>query len=271
MCGRAYAIQQALEPWLSQESTWIERQYVTPVIHAYAFAGPWLSSSQLLLSLQFELFVFGVDKLIDTDATSRREVEEYVESWTIVARGGIPREADRPGVALEKIREQLSESTLWPALGGCWEQLFSATFRGMLEEWDSAAALHDGHAPTFDEYLANSDSCGFRIIRMTDWIASEEAAVRAHLEILMEASWHAEIASRLTNDLRSHAREKDHIDLNAIKLGAAPEQIVARADEARQKMTELLDPLLRRSVPPAVFLDRILRFGNAFYEIADFR
>ena len=90
----------------------------------------------------------------------------------------------------------------------------------MRDEWRIAAELRDGGpAPTWDEYVANADGCGFRFLRVTDWLTREDADLLPHLELLMQAAWEAEVAARLRNDLGTWQREQGLIDLNALRLG----------------------------------------------------
>jgi hypothetical protein len=270
-CARAFLVQQAIKPWLL-DNDWIERGYVGPVTAAYAFAYPWLSVSQLALCVQFELWIFGADKLIDTDATSRADVVDLVARWIRVGQGEVPAVDDPPGLALTDLRRRFAESCLWPTLGERWERLFRRTFEGMIEEWDGAVALMSGRpTPTIAEYLANSDSCGFRLIRLTDWIVSADPSVGHHIRLLTAAAWHAEVSSRLTNDLHTHERERDQIDLNVIKLGYDVDDVVSLIDQETRTVDKVIAPLIDHSIGPAIALQRILRFGNGFYELSDFR
>jgi hypothetical protein len=271
ICARAFLVQQSIKAWLLLND-WIEESYVGPVTAAYAFAYPWLSVSKLALCVQFELWIFGADKLIDTDASSRAEVLDRVTRWIRIGQGEVAAGDDRASLALIDLRHRFAESSLWAALGKRWERLFRQTFEGMIEEWDGATALVSGcRPPTIAQYLANSDSCGFRLIRFTDWIVSADPSAADHINRLTTAAWHAQISSRLTNDLHTHERERDQIDLNAIKLGWELTDIVGLITRETRTLDELLAPLIDRSIRPAAALQRILAFGNAFYECSDFR
>jgi hypothetical protein len=271
ICASAEQTQRLIAPWLRRHA-WIERGYVTPVVAAYAFSRPWQPPAQLAVSVQFELWVFGADKRIDTDATTRAEVADLVSRWSAVAAGEPPDPDEPHGVALAELLARITDSPLWPGLRTRWEQLFRRTFDGMLTEWtDAEELMSGGPAPTLERYLANSDSCGFRLIRLTDWLVEGDRAALTHIGELMAAAWHGQLSSRLTNDLRTHERERDTIDLNVIKLGCSTDRVVGIIDRAAVDMAEILSPLLEAAARPAIALDRILSFGNGFYETTDFR
>ena len=272
ICGVAMQTQRVVEHWACGYEDLIESTYIAPVTTAFAFAWPWLTSDQLLVPLQFELWVFAADKAIDTDARTQSEVEDIVNRLNSVVDGAQPAKDDVLSLALFGLVKAISSSRLWNKLAEEWITLFHRTFTGMVEEWVDAATLAaTGQPPTFDKYLANSDSCGFRIIRLTEWICSQEQSVVDHFDRLMDAAWNGEMSSRLTNDLRTHEREKDQIDLNAVKIGVPEEQIRGKIQQATRRSEELLGPLLSQGVHPAMALTRILEFGNGFYEKTDFR
>ncbi|WP_163567234.1 terpene synthase family protein [Fodinicola feengrottensis] len=270
--GRAFQAHRRLGPWLAQHASWINDGYVAPVTSAYAYAAPWLTSDEMDLALRFELWVFGTDELVDSRAQTRSEVDTLVSRWVTVAHGAEPEPTDLPSVALADILARLRTSPLWTVFGERWRDLFENTYQGMVQEWAGAERLATtGHGPKMAEYVANSDSCGFRLIRVTDWLAGGDHAAVDHANRLLTAAWHAEIASRLTNDLASHQREADQTDLNAVKLGATAAQIGKYIEDATARCDDLLGPLVTAQVRPALWLQRILRFGNGFYQHADFR
>lgn len=272
ICALAAQVEREAEAWLTRYDDLVEPELLGPLALAFAFASPWCTPAQLALHNHFELWVFALDKAIDSDAKSKDEVDGIVRRCAAVTEGLPHDPADQLATALADILGALRARPLWDSLGPLWISLAQRTFDGMAIEWTVAAAVLAGEkTPTFEEYLANSDSCAFRLIRLTEWISVGDQHIPDHIDHLMTAAWHAEISSRLTNDLRTHERERDNIDLNALMLGIDEEEVrdrIAREELCCREAFGSLSPDVAR---PALSLQRILAFGNAFYETSDFR
>jgi hypothetical protein len=272
ICALAAEVQREAESWAARYGKLIEFEYIAPITLAFAFSSPWSTAEQLRLHTRIELWVFVLDKAIDCDARSRDEVEDIVRRCRGVIDGAPPDPSDLLATALADIIADLRSATLWQPLEALWKWLTCRTLDGMLLEWITAESVLNGATPpTLDEYLSNSDSCAFRLIRLTEWISTGDVALLPHVETLMSAAWHAEISSRLTNDLRTHEREKGQTDLNALMLGVSEREITTRIRQATERCADMLRPLASNSVYPAISLERVLSFGNGFYETTDFR
>ena len=270
LCALATETQRRVEDWSQQFPGLLGQPYIAPVTSAFAFAYPWCTSGDLLPPLAFELWIFAVDKVIDDDLASASEVEKFVHQLTTTATTGAPTGGSVHEHALVNLLDHLAGADLWPALRQRWLALFETTFTGMLTERLDIERIQASATLTFDDYVANSDSCAFRLIRLATWILSEDQQVLDHLETLMTAAWFGQVSSRLTNDLATCHREHPEHDLNATQI-TSPAAIRATVRDADQRSQDLLGPLLDAAVRPAIGLDRILAFGNGFYETTDFR
>ncbi|HWM01033.1 MAG TPA: terpene synthase family protein [Actinophytocola sp.] len=270
MCARMLATHRELTTWVAGYGDLVSDTLLEPVCLMHVFAAPWHTAEQLRLHNRMAAWLFALDNAVEGAATLA-DVEEIADRCRQVAAGAEP--ADPFYRCLRDVLAELRAVPLWPTLADQWSNLFEATLDAVCTERRNRVAVDAGGTPpSIEDYIANCDNAEVRIAYFTYWMATAGDDLPDHLDVLMPALWEAQVAVRWANDFRSVMRgDAEATVLNSAALGIGPDEIHRRALEAADRCGELLAPLIARSVPEAVALDRTTRSVVAFYGISDYR
>jgi hypothetical protein len=240
--------------------------FFSTIALANTFCAPWLDASQLRPANRITMWIFAVDRLMDTLATSRAEIDAIVASCLAVV-GGAPAPADDPVAGLlADIRAELATSPAFPALAEIWQDDVHRMLESMVRDWQwkaDAAPL-----PTLDEYLARAEF-GYSLVFLSHWIATTAAPV-TETEALVSAGRLVQQIIRILNDYGTYHRDVTWGDVNALLLGVERDVVDARLAELIQEADRRLAPLMATNRPLAVFLARHITFNQGFYGLADY-
>ena len=272
LCARFLRAVRALRDWSSGYGDLLPESIFEAVCLMQVHHAPWHSAEQLRVHNRMSVWLMCLDDLAEGAGTSA-ELDGVLDRCRHVIHGGRPAPGDDFARCLYDIRTQLTTALVWPALSPQWTMLFERTLTAMRTERDMRSAIDCGAAPpTIEDYLANCDNTEVRIAQCTYWIATGEPALLDHIEPLLAALWQAQVAIRWANDFRSVQRRDDESTVvNAGSIGIEPAEIRRRADDAALRCGELLAPLIARSVPEALALDRMTRSVITLYGVSDYR
>ncbi|TDB98605.1 hypothetical protein [Actinomadura sp. 7K534] len=231
-----------------------------------AFSAPWATSDELQLTNRTAVWGFGVDWRIDYVATSRAEVDDVVAGCLAVADGEPPADDDLM-LSLADIRDGLAESPAFPALLPAWRDQLARFLHAMAHEWDWRSA---GKRPTLAEYLDNSDNFGFSFAFLSQWISASPPPGEADIAAIQAASWAAQRAGRLINDIGSYERDVEWGDLNALLLDVGRDEIDRHVAELTGRFREVVVPLREDHPRLAYYLERQIDFCIGFYGETDY-
>lgn len=238
----------------------------TTVCLCTAFAAPWASSAELRMTNRTAIWGFGVDWLIDYVATSRAEVDGIVSQCLAVADGADPADDDLM-LSLADIRDGLSASPAFPALLPVWRDQLARFLHAMAREWDWRS---EGDRPSLATYLDNSDNFGFSFAFLSHWIFTSPPPSGADITAVQEASWAAQRAGRLINDIGTYQRDVEWGDLNALMLGVDREEIDRQVAELTRRFQETAASLRTGHPRLAHYLERQIDFCVGFYGGTDY-
>lgn len=278
-----------LDDW-SRKYPFIRRERIPPLALSVAAAAPFAGAAALSSAARVSLWVFGLDDAIDEEHLAADALSERVRQCSRILRGVLLDPATEPFAgALAEVRRDLSRYPLFTSLGGVWDRALARTIESMLreEEWRRAHRAGSLDLPSYQSYVANGRySIGGPPHVWATIITIDDPSAPRHLARLRAMERLASICVRLSNDLRSAAKELREGKLNALSLGAilyeregmdagaarmAAEQRVRQEIVARVR--RLLD-LRERSVtttgrPEAATAD-IAAFVTDFYETHDY-
>jgi hypothetical protein len=277
ICAVAGQAQRAVREWAGHYPRLFPPEPFDPALYntvclCTAFSSPSLTSRDLLVANRAAIWGFGVDWLIDYIATSRAEVDKLVEGCLAVADGAAAPGEDELLCALADIRDELTPSSAFTALRHAWYDQLRRFLHAMAREWDWNAAHVGGEQtrPTLDDYLANTDNFGFAFVFVSHWISTGEPPPAADVPRIREASWAAQRAMRLINDLGTYERDVQWGDLNALMLGVSPTEVHDHIAILTRRFREVADPL-RVDYPRLIsYIERQMAFCVGFYEITDY-
>jgi len=267
ICGTAGRCQRDMRAWAAEYPGLYGSNAFDPALFstlalAAAFSGPWFDAGQLRMANRACLWCFGLDWLIDYQATAADEVAGLVARCLAIADGGPAVPGDELTAFLADLRDELATAPGFAVLGPVWREDLAAMLDAMAREWHWKAA---GTKPTFDEYLDNADNLGFSVVFTAHWAfttpeVTQVAEVRA-------ASRTVQRAIRLLNDLGTYERDVSWGDLNALLLGVDRDDVAARVAELTGEVREQTTAL-----PPQIggYLRRQLDFCAGFYGISDY-
>ncbi|WP_125614047.1 terpene synthase family protein [Actinomadura sp. WAC 06369] len=243
---------------------------------AIAYGAPWHTADELRTSARTSLWIFAVDWLVDHRATEAAEVAGIVERCAAVADGRPP--VDPLTRFLAELRDDLAASSLaFAEYEPVWREELLRMLQAMRREWQWKARLGAGGAPpaaaddgdpvptTLDGYLAIADNFGSAWVNAAHWIATGDAAVFAHLDVLRRAGRVVQCALRLLNDLATGDRETVWNDINAVALGVPAEAVKARIGDLADETERILAPLRRDCPQGANYLSQQFQWSRDFY------
>lgn len=235
-----------------------------------AFSAPWAKSAELRMTNRTAVWGFGVDWLIDYVATSRAEVEDIVAGCLAVADGADPAPDDLM-LSLADIRDGLSSSPAFPVLYPVWKDQLARFLHAMAREWDwRPDGARAGEPPTLATYLDNSDNFGFSFAFASHWIFTSPPPSPADITAIQEASWAAQRAGRLINDIGTYERDVEWGDLNALMLGVGREEVDWHVTELTRRFREIAVPLRIGHPRLSYYLERQIDFCVGFYGGTDY-
>lgn len=235
-----------------------------------AFSAPWAKSADLVVTNRTAIWGFGVDWLIDYVATSRDEVADIVAGCLAVADGADPADDDLM-LSLADIRDDLSSSAAFPALAPVWRDQLARFLHAMAHEWDwRSESGRTGKRPTLTEYLDNSDNFGFSFAFVSHWAFTSPPPSARDIKAIQEASWAAQRAGRLINDIGTYQRDVDWGDLNALMLGSDRAEVDRQVAELTRRFREVARPLRADHPRLSHYLERQIDFCVGFYGSTDY-
>jgi Terpene synthase family 2, C-terminal metal binding len=245
--------------------------FFATIAAANAFCAPWLPAPRLRLTNRMTLWVFALDRLIDTVATKPAQIDDIVDRCLSTAKNGAT-QGDPLTKLLAEIRAALAESPVYPVLGGVWYDEMHRMLTAMAREWRwKAARLADPGAPLpgLDGYLDNADF-GFSVVYVAHWLATTEVQFVDEVPPLRAAGHAVERVIRLLNDLGTQHRDAATGDLNALRLANRSAVVARIATETARSRTLLaaLPPRYRRLTG---YLGRQIDFNVGFYRVTDYQ
>jgi hypothetical protein len=237
------------------------------VSQAIAFSAPWLDADRLRVTNRAALWAFAVDRLVDTVATSRREVAALTARCRAVAAGGAPGPGHAAGTLLAEIRDELAAGTGYDRWGPVWRREVSRMLAGMAREW---RWVHGGPRPTIEEYLDNADNLGLSFVFVSHLGATAPVATARETGSLVAAGRAAQRAVRLINDLGTYRSDLVTGDLNVLRLGPNRSQVRRRLDAILADCARRFERLNATHPDPVAYLDRHVRFNLGFYSVTDY-
>ncbi|TYB45563.1 terpene synthase family protein [Actinomadura chibensis] len=229
---------------------------------------PGSTAALLAHEARASLWVFPVDWLIDTRASSREEVRGLRRRCLDVAAGADPGPGDAVGAFLAELRDGLDAFPAFAERRPLWRRHLDAMLTAMVREWEWRFTRGADDPPTFEEYRNNADNFGSTWVNVVHWTVHDDPGVAECLPELVAASQHVQEALRLFNDLATWKREKGTGDLNALRL-VSPDVLRRRIGELLTECAALIDALAGRCPAGADYLRRQLRFSDAFYSAGE--
>jgi transposase len=272
ICARTLETQRALNAWTSEYGHPASDSPLQAICLMHVLTAPWHTAEQLRVHNRMTAWLFHVDNVVE-GARTLAEAEEIIRRYRLVVEGGTPDPADPLCRMLHAIWDELRTGPMWRELGDRWLDLFDRTLDAMRTERRRRMDMDAGGAPpTVEQYIANCDNTEVRIAYFTYWISAGDHSLHDHLDLLMPALWEAQVAVRWANDFRSIQRKQEESTaLNSFMLGVGPAEIQRQALRAVGRCGEILEPLIAKSVPEAVILDRMMRSAVGFYHISDYK
>lgn len=245
-----------------------------------AAAAPHLQPAQLALMARIPAWIYAIDDAFDRGDIPAAERAECVRRYTALARGepvrlSGGRERDACGAPLAEVVAALRARPLWGRLGPAWGEACRRMLQGMAFECDAAEAMRAGvPPPALHTYLRHARySIGVHPFVTAAWMLEGDPRGADHLPALQSLARAAGLAVRLANDLRTHEKECEEGNLNALML------LAARTPDAEAAVRSLLHRamghLQRRAAPlqdlPAVRLTtRVAAFAVDLYAEHDY-
>jgi hypothetical protein len=265
----AVVVQREADAWAARYPGLWNPALSTPLALTYALTVPWRRADELRLAVRFSHWLFWADDAVEA-AERDSDVGALVERSGAVAAGACPSAGDALGQALADIRRELVAKPLWPALGARWRESLVDTLTGYGTQRPMARAVARGlPTPSSQEYL--SLPIGYEVCRVCFWLSAEDHTVLEHLDTLSIAIGDVDRALRIANDLRTHERERDRLDINLVKLGTDPATAARWMTDAITRADAVLQPLADRRVRAAVEISRHMRFVVGLYGATDYR
>lgn len=279
----------ALGDW-SHGYPFIRPERIVPLALSVAAAAPFADVTALCSAARVSLWVFGLDDMIDEEHLAAHELSERLRHCSRVLRGRPVRQLTDPFLgALTEVRRDLSRYPLFSELGSVWDRALWRTVASMMreEEWRRAYRAGSLDLPSYSSYLANGRySIGGPPHVWATIITIDDSSASRHLGTLRSMERLASICVRLSNDLRSAAKELREGKLNSLSLWAiqyesegmdvgaariAAEQrvraeIVARA----RRLMDLRERSATTTGRPEAATADIAAFVTDFYETHDY-
>jgi hypothetical protein len=237
------------------------------VSQAMAFSAPWLDADRLRVTNRAALWAFAIDRLVDTVATSRREVAALAARCRAVAAGAAPDPGDAAGTLLADIRDALAARAGYDGWDAAWRRELSRMLAGMAREW---RWVHGGPRPTMAEYLDNADNLGLSFVFVSHLGATTPVVTARETGALVAAGRAAQRAVRLINDLGTYRSDLATGDLNVLRLGPNRSQVRRRLDEVLADCASRFERLGETHPDPVAYLDRHVQFNLGFYSVTDY-
>jgi terpene synthase-like protein len=234
-----------------------------------AVIAPWSDAKSLRLPARAAIWLYGVDDLIDVDASSLAEVDDTLARCISVASGG-PRDESHPVLAaLSDLYADMREQPLYPGVHELWVEKFTSCMQGMRYSWQTGREQTEAK-PSLSEYLEHADSILKWITIINFWIATAGPDLLDHLDVLIPAGDDTSVIIRLANDVATSAREQREGIGNAVLL-VGKEQVLAELSRRRSTLDQRLASLLAIGYTPALILTRSAEWAMSFYGVTDFR
>ncbi len=245
-----------------------------------AAAAPWLAPAQLAAMARIPAWIYAIDDAFDRGVFPPEERAWRVRRYAALAHGAaLGAEAVAPAdpyrAPLADVTATLRACPLWPRLGAVWGEACRRMLHGMAFECDTAGSLRAGAPPpALHTYLRHGrHSIGVPLFLAGAWLLEGDARCADRLPALQALAVAAGEAVRLANDLRTHDKERDEGNLNALMLLAqrGPEPAAA----VRSLLRRTLLHLERRAAPlgglPAVqLITRVTAFAVDLYADHDY-
>jgi hypothetical protein len=280
LCGVAGLAQRDLQRCATVYAELFPEQHFDPglfstIALANTFAAPWCSASQLRLANRAALWTFGLDRRVDTLATSATEVDSIVTSCLSAVND--VRHSDRrelsadPVVAmLAQLHDDLAGCPGYPALSHLWRRELERMLRAMARErrWlqDWPASL-----PPVADYLDNADSLAVAFVFATHLVSMDGPdPIDGRDTALFVAVRAAQVALRLVNDLATYERDVRTGDLNALLLGIGRTEIGRLIGVYERRCRDGVARLPVDAARLGAYIERQLDYNLAFYAVADY-
>lgn len=252
---------------------------------AWSFGTPGYAADEVRAGARVSLWIFGLDWLVDHQATTADQVDAIVGRCMGVA-DALPTEAgDELAGFLAGLRADLAAAPAFAELAPVWREELRRMLHAMATEWawkvqlgmapaarragppgiPAAAGMPASPPATLEGYLAIADNFGSVLTHVTHWMANSDPSVLTHLEELRTASRLAQAAMRLANDLATTGREREWGDLNAIALGISAHDIGVRIGELAGQARQMLEPLRARCPRGATLVLQQMDWTLGFY------
>jgi hypothetical protein len=254
---------------------------------ANAFSAPWLDAAGLRAANRSALWAFGVDRLVDVAATSRRQVTAMGARCRAVARGAAASDGvgvgagDRDlrdegpgglggvglGAFLAEIRDDLRSAPGYARLAPTWRRELSRMLAAMAREF---GWRQGGARPSVAEYLDNADNLGLTFVFASHLVHTAGRVTGSDVIALVAAARAAQRAVRLVNDLATYERDLATGDLNVLRLGVTRREVERLLGALVARCREDLGRFGDTHPYPAEYLRRQVEFNLGFHPLVDY-
>jgi hypothetical protein len=227
----------------------IRRVRVWPLSLSVTAAAPFASASSLVTMARMSLWVFTIDDLFDEETVPFAELKRRVERYKSILRGessAQKRERDTLVLALQDVRDDLSQYKLFPLLQEEWAEAVSRTLDAMMREHEWRMMYSKGgdgaKLPSYDLYLKHgSYSIGVAAHIWTALIAIGDESTLNHLPRLKAMERRASLSIRLANDLQSYHKELAEGKINSVII--RQREAISRGLSDEQALTWACDTM----------------------------
>jgi hypothetical protein len=208
-------------PWASQYSM-LRTIRVQPLSLMLSASGASALSSPALALTAFQtLWIFAIDDLIDEQWVTSDELEKKLELYKKIAIFQKPdTDNDDLAVVLQDVIDRLSSYPLFESLRRHWSAALIGTIDGMLKEhhW-RGEYQRNATLPSYRNYIeAGAYSIGGPPHFLASLVTIGDISCIDQYQSLLDLAISASVAIRLSNDLRSHAKEIEEGNINSVLI-----------------------------------------------------
>jgi hypothetical protein len=246
--------------------------FYSSIALANTFCAPWLPADRLRMASRITMWIFAVDRLMDIVATSQGEIDDVMLRCAAIVDGADPQPDDALATYLAEIRDELATSPAWPHLHHVWREELHRMLASMARDWAWQSARDSGageQLPSLDSYLDQAEF-GFSAVFVSHWIANTDEHADRDVAALLEAGRQVQRVIRILNDYGTYRRDVNLGDVSVLLLGVPRADVDRKLASLIEHCHRLLEPLKKRRLPLALYLERMIAFNTGFYALADY-
>ncbi|MCS7483589.1 terpene synthase family protein [Umezawaea endophytica] len=237
-----------VEPWLTAVSDQYRGLSWTIAVTLAAIT-PELPPAALVPVVKFSCWTLVFDDAFDNHHLSIAEHHGRMRHFLEFVEGDEPATTDPVLLALGDCLDELRESPLFAELEPQWRSALRETMRAMLVEceWRHAYQADQRTLPSFEDYLAVAvEAIDSRPVTWAALAVIGDRSILEEMDFLRGISVTLARCIRLSNDLRTHAKEALEGTVNSVLIRTAGEPVdQERLDAALHGITVDVDQHLR--------------------------